>query len=611
MSHTANAQLMSPSAQEKCSAPSSDLMRATLVAKALTILRNVFGYDAFRGGQESVILSLLSGRDTLGVMPTGQGKSLCYQVPALMLPGTTLVISPLIALMKDQVDALKARGVPAAALNSQTSPGAAQKIFLELRQKSLKLLFIAPERLQSPSFVQAAYGAEISLVAVDEAHCISEWGYDFRPSYQKIATGIAQLGLPKRPTMLALTATATEEVLEDIKTYLDLQQPYLYIGGFERPNLSLSVFQLENKRQKLLEILHKVSGAAMVYTMSRQLAEETAKFLIHHGISAAYYHAGLHDAERNRIQEAYFKNHYRVICATNAFGMGINKPDVRVVVHLEPPDTLEAYYQEAGRAGRDGKKAFAVLLFSKSDLERRRYFLENSLLSRADVETLFKELRALGTHIQIAQEALLEQLYEKYGKQFNRLKVEAILELLERHNLVQNHASEAAGETIKVEVSHSEFNTLLQQATQPAEKKILEQVLRSFGSECFSREVGFSLNAFSEKAGVSASEALERFRALHERGIIRFSSKEWLSLTVLAAHLLPKKLPIDWNLLARRAQATLKRFRAMERYLHHKLCRRNFILDYFGEARYTEKCGICDNCLGRHQRADSHEERTV
>lgn len=611
MSEAVKAQLEMPSlAREEHIARRSDSMR-NMLDKALAILKDVFGYEAFRSGQENVIVSLLSACDTLGVMPTGQGKSLCYQVPALMLPGTTLVISPLIALMKDQVDALKARGVPAAALNSQTSPGAAQKIFLELRQKSLKLLFIAPERLQSPSFIQAMYGAEISLVAVDEAHCISEWGYDFRPSYQKIAVGIAQLGLPKRPTMLALTATATEEVLEDIKTYLELQQPYIYVGGFERPNLSLSVFQLENKRQKLLEILHKVSGAAMVYTMSRELAEKTASFLIQHGISATYYHAGLHDEERSRIQEAYFKNQYRVICATNAFGMGINKPDVRVVVHLEPPDTLEAYYQEAGRAGRDGKKAFAVLLFSKSDLDRRRYFLENSILSRADVETFFKELRAIGSHIEIERETLLEKLHEKYGKQFNGLKLEAILELLERYNLVQNHSSEAGGEIIKVNVSRSEFDMLLHQAKHPAEKKILEQVLRSFGSECFSRNVEFSLHAFSEKAGVSTSEALQTFRMLHQQGVIRFTSKEYLLLTVLAAHLLPKKLPIDWDMLARRAQAAFKRFRTMERYLYYNLCRRNFILDYFGEARYTEKCGICDNCLGRHQRVEPHKGRTM
>lgn len=597
-----NALAQNALATETLAAPHVSL-QSDLALKALAVLKNVFGYDAFRGGQESVILSLLSGRDALGVMPTGQGKSLCYQVPALMLPGVTLVISPLIALMKDQVDSLRARGVPAAALNSQTSPGAAQKIFLELRQASLKLLFIAPERLQSPSFVQSMRGACVSLVAVDEAHCISEWGYDFRPSYQKIASGIAQLALPKRPTMLALTATATEDVLNDIKTYLDLQNPHLYVGGFERANLSLSVFQLENKRQKLLEILQKVSGAAMVYTMSRQLAEETAKFLRQQGIAATYYHAGLRDEERSRIQEAYFKNDYRVICATNAFGMGINKPDVRVVVHLEPPETIEAYYQEAGRAGRDGKKSFAVLLFSKSDLDRRRYFLESSFLSREDVETFFKELRALGPHIDIAREALSDTLYEKYGKSFNRVKIDAALELLERYGIAQNHSSEAQYETLHVRASRSEFDALLQGAKDIAEKKVLEQMLRSFGSACFEREMTFSLETFAEKAGISAADALQTLQALHQRGIVEFFSKEWLSLTVLAPQLLPKKLPIDWALLARRRDAALKRFRNIERYLYYNLCRRNFILDYFGEARYTEKCGICDNCLGRHQRA--------
>lgn len=588
-----------PTSQEASLTHSStDALRA----KALAVLNTVFGYDTFRGGQESVILSLLSGRDTLGVMPTGQGKSICYQLPALILPGITLVISPLIALMKDQVDTLRARGVPAAALNSQTSVGAAQKIFLELRQQTLKLLFIAPERLQNTQFIQAMQGAPISLVAVDEAHCISEWGYDFRPSYQKIAAGLAGLNLPKRPTMLALTATATEEVLEDIKTYLELQNPHLYIGGFERPNLSLSVFELENKRQKLLEVLQAVPGAAMVYTMSRQLCEETAHFLSQHGIAATYYHAGLSDEARTRIQDAYFQNRWRVICATSAFGMGINKPDVRVVVHLEPPETLEAYYQEAGRAGRDGKKAFAVLLFSKSDLDRRRYFLEQSFFSRDDVEILFKELRTHGIELEIGREELLDTLHEKYGARFGSVKLEAIIDLLERHNLVVRHSGTEQTEWLKWHLERTDFDARLQ-AAHGTERKILEQVLRSFGNACFGNSVWFSLERFAEKAGVTVADALLHFQRWQKLRLCDFQSRELLSLTILAPHLLPKKLPIDWELLKRRHHAALKRFRAVERYLYYNLCRRNFILDYFGEARYTEKCGICDNCLGRHRKA--------
>ncbi|MCS7012665.1 MAG: RecQ family ATP-dependent DNA helicase [Chloroherpetonaceae bacterium] len=573
----------------------------TLRAKALSILNTVFGYDAFRGGQESVILSLLSGRDTLGVMPTGQGKSICYQLPALILPGITLVISPLIALMKDQVDTLRARGIPAAALNSQTSVGATQKIFLSLRQNALKLLFIAPERLQNVQFVQAMQGVPISLVAVDEAHCISEWGYDFRPSYQKIASGLASLHLPKRPIMLALTATATEEVLEDIKTYLELQDPHLYIGGFERPNLSLSVFELENKRGKLLEILQAVPGAAMVYTMSRQLCETTAHFLNQNGISATYYHAGLSDEARTRIQEAYFQNRWRVICATSAFGMGINKPDVRVVVHLEPPETLEAYYQEAGRAGRDGKKAYAVLLFSRSDLERRRYLLEQSFFSRDDVEILFKELRAQGIELELRRDEFLEMLHSKYGTRFSNAKLSAICDFLERHHLIAQHSHHSRSEWLRLHLDRADFDARFRTA-QGTERKILEQILRSFGSACFGQGVSFSLESFAEKAGVALEEALAHFQHWQKLHLCDFQSDELLSLTILAPHLLPKKLPLDWELLKRRHQAALNRFRAIERYLHYALCRRNFILDYFGEARYTEKCGICDNCLGRHQR---------
>ncbi len=589
---------------------SSDLYSAedeALLSKARRLLRYLFGYESFRGEQEKVILSLLKGRDTLAIMPTGQGKSLCYQIPAQLFPGLTLVISPLIALMKDQVDSLKAIGYPAAAINSQTSLGALQRTLLEIYQGKLKVLFVAPERLETKHFISAMQGIEISLVAVDEAHCISEWGYDFRPSYQRIAEGISAISPNKRPVMLALTATATEEVIADIKTFLRLQSPNVIVGGFERPNLSLSVFALENKRQKLLEILNAVNGAALVYTMSRKLAEETAKFLQQQNISAIYYHAGLSDAARSQIQEAFFRNEYRVVCATNAFGMGVNKSDVRVVVHLELPETLESYYQEAGRAGRDGKKSYAVLLYSPGDVEKGDYLLAQSYPSREDVELTYHELRTqLGktdVHLlTIERQFLLDALQAKHRRPFSAIKLHAALDILENTGIIEQLHRNLEHESLRVSVQREVLAQWVERSSSAVQQKVYEQLLRSFGGACFSTTVQFELVPFAFKAGLDAKVVLKVFQEWHQAGLVVFQSGELISVAVLAPHLNPKKLPIDWAAIERRRRVAEKKFRSIKNYIRYTKCRRNYILDYFGETRYTEQCGICDNCLGRHNK---------
>lgn len=578
-----------------------------LLSKARGLLRYLFGYESFRGEQEKVILSLLKGKDTLAIMPTGQGKSLCYQIPAQLFSGLTLVISPLIALMKDQVDSLKAIGYPAAAINSQTSLGAVQRTLLEIYQGKLKVLFVAPERLETKSFISAMQGVEISLVAVDEAHCISEWGYDFRPSYQRIAEGIALISPNKRPVMLALTATATEEVVEDIQTFLHLQSPTVIVGGFERTNLSLSVFALENKRQKLLQILNAVQGAAMVYTMSRKLAEETAAFLQQHNIQATYYHAGLSDVERSQIQEAFFRNEYRVVCATNAFGMGVNKSDVRVVVHLELPETIESYYQEAGRAGRDGKKSYAVLLYSPRDIEKGDYLLAQSYPSKEDVELTYNELRTrLGKSntqtLTVEKQLLLNALQAKQGKTFGAVKLDAALDILAKAGIIERLHGDLEREQLRVTVHREVIAEWVERSRSTFQQKIYEQLLRSFGNECFSTTVQFELAQFVLKAGLEEKEALKIFQEWHQAGLVDFHSGELVSVVMLAPNLNPKKLPIEWKAIERRKSVAEKKFRSIKNYIRYTKCRRNYILDYFGETRYTERCGICDNCLGRHNK---------
>ncbi|NTV46377.1 MAG: RecQ family ATP-dependent DNA helicase, partial [Chlorobiales bacterium] len=558
-----------------------------LLEQARAVLRKTFGYESFRNGQEQVILSLLKKRDTLAVMPTGQGKSICYQVPALMFPdGLTLVISPLIALMTDQVDSLRAIRYPAAALTSQMGFEESERIFAELRHERLKLLFIAPERLENKGFVDVLKTLKVNLVAVDEAHCISEWGYDFRPSYQKISYGIDRLEQEERPPLLALTATATREVLKDIAVHLCLREPYIYKGGFARENLSLSVFQVENKQGKLLDILRSVSGTAIVYAMSRKFAEETVHFLRHHQISAQCYHAGLGKTRRSEIQRQFFQNQCRVICATNAFGLGINKSDVRVVVHLEPPETLEAYFQEAGRAGRDGKRSYAVMLVSPSDVERQRYLIENSHPLRSEIEACYSVLqeqyKQTGVDlVRLEQSMLFQKIIQLCGEKISRPKLSAVLDVLERYGILTDFTAEMENETLYVEANQNELREWVGRTGDPAQEKLFEQLLRTFGAACFGHEVRLNLREFSEKLAISSGQVRAIFQRWSAYGLVRFSSSDLIMVGLHNPENDPNQLPINWDVLGHRKKIALKKFDQIERYLFYDKCRRNYILDYF------------------------------
>ena len=333
---------------------------------AQDILKQYFGYDSFRPGQDELVRAILSGRDTLGIMPTGAGKSICYQVPAMLFPGLTLVISPLISLMKDQVGALVEAGVPAACINSAMSAEEFRDALYFAGRGQYKLLYVAPERLTAPSFLEFAKRVPISMVTVDEAHCISQWGQDFRPSYLKILDFLAEL--PERPLVSAFTATATAEVRDDIVQALGLHEPFIKTTGFDRPNLYFAVEQPTSKGMKLLQLLNeRKDKSGIVYCSTRKNVEEICDLLLSRGLPATRYHAGLDPDERRENQDDFLYDRKTIMVATNAFGMGIDKPDVRLVVHIDMPDSPEAYFQEAGRAGRDGLKAYAVLLYAKTD----------------------------------------------------------------------------------------------------------------------------------------------------------------------------------------------------------------------------------------------------
>ena len=342
-----------------------------------TVLKQYFGHDAFRPGQEQMINALLSGRDALGVMPTGAGKSMCYQIPALLLPGLTLVISPLISLMKDQVAALRQAGVPAAYLNSSLDFESAREVFRRTARGEFKLLYVAPERLESDGFLRLLESVHLSLVAVDEAHCVSQWGQDFRPSYLKIPEFIKSL--PQRPPVGAFTATATGVVRKDIEKLLELRTPETIVTGFDRPNLYFEVVLPQSRKAYLRDLLAlRRDRSGIVYCSTRSAVEKVCEDLQNHGFSATRYHAGLDDEERRRNQEDFVHDRARIMVATNAFGMGIDKSNVSFVIHHNMPKDLESYYQEAGRAGRDGENAECILLFSASDIYTAKFLIENS-----------------------------------------------------------------------------------------------------------------------------------------------------------------------------------------------------------------------------------------
>ena len=359
------------------------------------ILKTYFGYDEFRNGQDKLIESIIEGRDALGIMPTGGGKSICYQLPAIALDGITIVISPLISLMKDQVDSLKELGINAAFINSTLDNGEFLQILEGIRANSYKIVYVAPERLNTDSFINLVKDIRISLVAVDEAHCISQWGHDFRPSYLEIPRFINSL--KQRPAVAAFTATATKEIIKENKRLIGLRNPIEVTTGFDRPNLYYQVLKVSNKSKFLIEYLNEnfKTESGIVYCATRKSVESLVKILNDKGFSAVGYHGGMNSEERQNNQDEFILGNKRLIVATNAFGMGIDKPDVRFVIHYNMPKNMEAYYQEAGRAGRDGEKSDCILLYSASDIVKQKLMIQNDDIDPKRQEMLYKNLQYL------------------------------------------------------------------------------------------------------------------------------------------------------------------------------------------------------------------------
>ncbi len=480
-----------------------------------------FGHETLRPGQAEVIADIFAGRQVIAVMPTGAGKSLCYQLPAIVLGergGVTLVVSPLIALMKDQVDVLNARGIPAVALTSAAGADEQREILEGIRAGAYTLVYVAPERFRSPRFVEAlrATAARLALVAIDEAHCISEWGHDFRPEYRRLGEMVRQLGAPR---VAAFTATATPEVREDIAVQLGFDEPRLHVRGFDRPNLTYTVVKAggaEDKAKQLVDLVRlRDGGVALVYAATRKNAEKLAGDLKRAGMRARVYHAGLEDRVREKAQDVFMAGDLDVIVATNAFGMGVDKSDIRLVVHADIPRSPEAYYQEAGRGGRDGKPTRCVLLFNHGDIRLQEFLIDASYPSAELLRSLWKALRDRPDLGKLAgglgDDELEARLKAHLGSTASNASVGAALRILERHGMLRR----------------------------------------------------------DEGAIVAARPEAGQFQ------------------------------PLDVDALARRAEVERKKLRTMVEYAYWPRCRRQFVLEHFGDVDWMDRgrtCGSCDNC---------------
>ncbi|PSR52246.1 RecQ family ATP-dependent DNA helicase [Adhaeribacter arboris] len=573
------------------------------------ILQQYWQYSAFRPLQEDIIQSVLAGSDTLALLPTGGGKSICFQVPALAKPGICLVISPLIALMKDQVEQLQKRNIAAVAIHSGLSKHEIDIILDNCVFGQIKFLYVSPERLQTSIFRERVKRMSVSLLAVDEAHCISQWGYNFRPSYLQIAE-LRSL-LPNIP-VLALTATATEVVKQDIQDKLLFQKARVFQQSFARANLSYSCLPTEDKHGRLLGILQKVPGSAVVYVRSRRQTGETAKWLQARGISTGIYHAGLSFADRTKFQQQWIENKIRVIIATNAFGMGIDKPDVRLVIHLDLPETLEAYYQEAGRAGRDGRYSYATILLGPADAEDLRNKVAEA---HPPIETLKRVYQALANYYQIAVGSGEFTSFDFQIEDFTRtyklkaLEVHHAIRKLETEGLLQlNEAYYAPSklyfavnheELYKFQVAHHEFDLLL------------KTLLRIYGGNVYTSFVKINERQIAGYMRTTEAAVRKALEYLNQRNIVEYEpQREAPQLLFTTPRYDAANLPLDKFKLTQFRKTALQKAEAVINYLETtSRCRTQLLLRYFGEIT-DELCRVCDFCLTRkkEQRQEDNQK---
>lgn len=575
-----------------------------MVNEPVSILKKFWGYDAFRPLQEDIITSVLASHPTLALLPTGGGKSICFQVPALCLEGVCIVISPLISLMKDQVEQLKKRSVKATAIYSGMSPREIDITLDNCIYGDVKFLYVSPERVKTELFLERARQMKISLVAVDEAHCISQWGYDFRPPYLEIADFLREVEAKR---LIALTASATREVKEDIISRLQMKDPQIFQKSFARANLSYSVFNLETKEQKMLEILTNVPGSSVIYVRSRKQTKQVSDLLNRNQVKADYYHAGLTGAQRAIKQDRWIGSETRVMVATNAFGMGIDKPDVRTVVHLDLPDSLEAYYQEAGRAGRDERKAYAIQLYTEDDLVNLQERAEKATVSIEFIERVYQALAnfyklAVGS----SAYSSFEFDYHVFTNTYDLPPVETYYAInkLADEGLIQ--LNDSFREPSRMTFLMSLQEVYKYQVANSSMDAVIKVLMRLYGGELFSNYISINEKDIATLLKEPLAAVVSQLEFLHKTGIIEYQhASEKPRIIFLTPRFDSKNLPIDKARLGWRRKVTLDKIASVKQYVENTLvCRTRILQDYFDETSHTD-CGVCDICLEKNRKAQA------
>ena len=570
-----------------------------------------YGFDKFRPGQEKAIDNILAGKNSVIIMPTGGGKSLIYQLPALVLEGVTIVISPLIALMKDQVDSLTKVGIPATFINSSIPPNETWQRIKSVSDGHYKILYIAPERFYNKDFINILNNIKVSLFAIDEAHCISQWGHDFRPSYTRLKQSIELVG---NPIVVALTATATSEVRKDIVAQLGLNKPEVVLTGFARPNLQFGVIQAngKDKMDLIINAIEKTQhGKGIIYAGTRSNVEEVTNSLVTYGIKASGYHAGLNQEERKNIQDSFMSGNIQVVVATNAFGLGINKKDIRFVIHNNMPGTLEAYYQEAGRAGRDGKSSFCLLFYSARDRYLQDFFIKGDNPSPKLILNIYKAL------LDLKEESNSNNVLITYGElgklildDSSEMSIGTALKILEKQGYISRPNEKTSNAYIKLLINFEKALDFISPKAR-VQREVFSNFYNKFKQEL---EEGWYFNPeqVAGLIGAKKSTLMNMIRVLNEFQAIEYNPPfRGTEISILKE---VDKLDIDFDALGQKLKKAYKKLDMLEDYIYIDTCRQKFILDYFNDPN-ASRCGKCDNCLtsGGYQRkheAPSNSKRS-